>query len=214
MSGSTSYSTYNYQEPAATAFPSTGMAQGAMSYHHNPADYGQADTRQTQGFTSAYNPTTMIYNVPQATGPQSTAVYDTSQQFSSRQPAGLQMMTTDVAAPYFPGEPTNTATASALQSQAGSSSASQVYQQSGLQNYSTSGMASMGGMASQSSSAQDVRMEEEYSAPEGLDAAYASYQSALKAIFQNIHDGALASASESLLSVSEWLLSHVSELGT
>jgi len=184
-----------------------------MSYHHTPTDYGQPDTRQAQSFASAYNPTAMIYNVPQATGPQNTAVYDTSQQFSSRQPAGIQMMTTDVAAPYFSGEPTNSATASALQAQTGPSGASQVYQQPGLQNYSASGMAAMGGMASQSSSAQEVRMEEEYPAPEGLDAAYASYQSALKAIFQNIQDGALASASDSLLNVSDWLLSHVAELG-
>lgn len=71
----------------------------------------------------------------------------------------------------------------------------------------------MGGMTSQSGSAQEVRMDGEYAAPENLDEAYASYQSALKAIFQNIRDGALASASESLLTVSDWLLSHVAELG-
>ncbi|KAK0626489.1 hypothetical protein B0T14DRAFT_106120 [Immersiella caudata] len=212
MGGSTSYSTY-YQEPTAAAFSTTGMGQSTISYHHTPTDYGQTDTRQTPGFASAYNPA-MIYNVPQATGPQNTAVYDTSQQFPARQPAGLGMMATDVAAPYFSGEPTNSAAASALQAaQTGSSAASQVYQQPTLQNYSTSSMTAMGGMASQSSSAQDVRMDEEYPAPEGLDAAYASYQSALKAIFQNIQDGALASASDSLLNVSDWLLSHVAELG-
>lgn len=212
MGGSASYSTY-YQEPPAAGFSATGMPQGAMSYHHTPTDYGQPDTRQTQSFAGPYNPTAMIYNVPQATGPQNTAVYDTGQQFSSRQPAGLQMMTTDVAAPYFSGEPANTATASALQAQTGSSNASQVYQQPALQNYSTSSMATMGGMATQSTSTQGVRMDEEYSVPEGLDAAYASYQSALKSIFQNIQDGALASASDSLLNVSDWLLSHVAELG-
>ncbi|KAK1760946.1 hypothetical protein QBC47DRAFT_18678 [Echria macrotheca] len=211
MGGSAGYSTY-YQEPSAAGFSTTGMTQSTMGYHHTPADYGQPDTRQSQSFAGAYNPA-MIYNVPQATGPQNPAVYDTSQQFSSRQPAGLQMMTTDVAAPYFSGEPANTATASALQAQTASSGASQVYQQPSLQNYSTGSMAAMGGMATQSTSTQDVRMEEEYSAPEGLDAAYASYQSALKSIFQNIQDGALASASDSLLNVSDWLLSHVAELG-
>jgi hypothetical protein len=190
------------------------MQQGAMGYHHTSTDYGQADTRQGQSFTGAYNPTAMMYNVPQAPGPQSTAVYDTSQQFPSRQPAGLQMMGTDVSAPYFSNEPANAAAATAMQAQTATSGASQVYQQPGLQNYSTSSMAAMGGMASQSASAQEVRMEEEYPAPEGLDAAYASYQSALKAIFQNIRDGALASASDSLLNVSDWLLSHVAELGT
>lgn len=210
--GSASYSTY-YQEPSATAFSTSAMPQGGMGYHHTPTDYGQTDSRQTQSFAGTYNPTAIMYNVPQAAGPQSTGVYDTSQQFSSRQPAGLQMMTTDVAAPYFSSEPTNPATASAMQAQTASSGGPQVYQQPGLQNYSTSGMATMGGMAGQSSSTSDVRMEEEYPAPEGLDAAYASYQSALKAIFQSIHDGALASASESLLNVSDWLLGHVAELG-
>lgn len=212
MSGSASYSTY-YQEPAATAFSTTNMSQGPLGYHHSTTDYGQPDTRQTQGFAGAYNPTAMIYNVPQGTGSQSNAVYDTSQQFSSRQPAALQMMTTDVAAPYFSGEPTNSAAASAMQAQTGSSGASQVYQSAGLQNYSAGGMASMGGMAAQSSSGQDVRMDEEYPAAEGLDAAYAAYQSALKAIFQNVQDCSLATASESILSVSEWLLGHVSDLG-
>ncbi|KAK0752080.1 hypothetical protein B0T18DRAFT_320329 [Schizothecium vesticola] len=212
MSGSASYSTY-YQEPAATAFSTTNMSQGPLGYHHSTTDYGQPDTRQTQGFASAYNPTAMIYNVPQGTGSQNNAVYDTSQQFSSRQPAALQMMPTDVAAPYFSGEPTNSAAASAMQAQTGSSGASQVYQSAGLQNYSAGGMASMGGMAAQSSSGQDVRMDEEYPAAEGLDAAYAAYQSALKAIFQNVQDCSLAAASESILSVSEWLLGHVSDLG-
>lgn len=214
MGGSASYNTY-YQEPTATGFSASGMSQGSMGYHHTPTDYGQADTRQTQSFTAgAYNPTAMIYNVPQPAGPQSTAVYDTSQQFSSRQPTSMQMMPTDVAGPYFSGDTGNTATASALQAQTGSSGASQVYQQPNLQSYTTGGMTAMGGMAAQSSATQDVRMEEEYPAPEGgLDAAYASYQSALKAIFQNIQDGSLATASESLLSVSDWLLSHVAELG-
>ncbi|KAK0651783.1 hypothetical protein B0T16DRAFT_86895 [Cercophora newfieldiana] len=213
MGGSTSYGTYGYQDSGAAGFPGTGMGQAAMSYQHPSTDYGQADTRQTQGFPSAYNQAAMIYNVPQATGPQSAAVYDTSQQFPQRPAAGLQMMSTDVANPYFSGEPSSSATASALHAQPSSSAASQVYQQSSLPNYSAGGMAAMGGMTSQSSSAQDVRMEEEYPAAEGLDAAYASYQTALKAIFQNVQDGSLASASESLLNVSDWLLSHVAELG-
>ncbi|KAK3325310.1 hypothetical protein B0H66DRAFT_118426 [Apodospora peruviana] len=212
MGGSASYSGY-YQEPAATAFSATAMPQGAMGYHHSPADYGQSDSRQTQSFTGAYNPTAIMYNVPQAAGPQSTGVYDTSQQFSSRQPAGLQMMSTDVAAPYFSNEPTNTATASAIQAQSTSSSAPQVYQQPSLQNYSTSGMATMGGMAAQSASSADVRMEDEYPTSGGLDQAYASYQSALREIFQNVRSGVLATASDSLLNVSDWLLSHVAELG-
>jgi hypothetical protein len=55
--------------------------------------------------------------------------------------------------------------------------------------------------------------DQEYPATSGLDEAYASYQSALKEIFQNVKSGILQAASESLLNVSDWLLSHVTELG-
>lgn len=213
MGGSTSYSGY-YQDASATGFPTTAMSQGAMSYHHSTADYGQADSRQSQSFGGTYNPA-MMYNVQQTAAPQSAAaVYDASQQFSSRQAAGLPMMATDVTAPYFPSEPTNAAATSTLQAQAASSSTPQVYQQPGLHAYSTGSMAAIGGMTTQSTpAAADVRMEDEYPAAGGLDEAYASYQSALKEIFQEIRNGVLATASESLLRISDWLLSHVVELG-
>ncbi|KAI1339044.1 hypothetical protein F5Y15DRAFT_92026 [Xylariaceae sp. FL0016] len=204
MGGTASYSGY-YQEPATTF--STAMPQSTMTYQPG---YGQ-DNRQTQSF-NAYAPT-MIYDVPQ-TGAQNT-VYDTNQQFPSRTPAGLQMMPTDVAAPYFPSEPNN-ATPS-MQPQAGSSSSSAVYQQSPadqrtmLQNYS-SGIASMSGMA-QPSAPEQVVEEQDYSGSAEMGEAYEQYQSALKEIFTNIRGGVLQAASESLLNVSEWLLSKVVELG-
>jgi len=59
----------------------------------------------------------------------------------------------------------------------------------------------------------EARREEEYPAAARLGEAYASYQSTLQEIFQNIRDGVLATASESLLAVSDWLLSYVEELG-
>ncbi|KAK1754154.1 hypothetical protein QBC47DRAFT_453170 [Echria macrotheca] len=210
IGGSATYNTY-YQEATAAVF--SGISQGSISYHSNPTDYRQADTRQPQSFGGGYN--LMLYNLPQPAGSQSTAVYDTSQQFPLRQPASTQrIMATDIAGPYFPGDTDRTATASSLQAQTGSSGVSQVYQQQNLQIYPTGGMTAMGGMATQSSATRDVRMEEEYLAAEGgLDATYASYQSALKTIFQKIQDGSLATASETLLSVSDWLLSHVAELG-
>lgn len=221
MGGSAGYSGY-YQEPTAGFQTAAGMQQGTMGYHQSPADYGQ-DARQTQNFAGAYNPRTMMYNAQQQPGAQNS-VYNTTQQFSSRQPAAMQMMATDMAAPYFQSEPTNAATASALQSQNASANASPavVYQQSPadrsamLQGYSSS-MGSMGGMPPPQpvGSAPDVSMEEqqEYPQSSGLDEAYNSYQSALKDIFQNIQNGVLAAASESLLNVSDWLLSHVADLG-
>ncbi|KAK4152924.1 hypothetical protein C8A00DRAFT_15805 [Chaetomidium leptoderma] len=213
MGGSTGYSGY-YQDTSATGFPTAAMPQGTMGYHHSTADYGQPDSRQNQSFGGTYTPA-MMYNVQQTGGPQGAAVYDASQQFSSRQAAGLPMMATDVTAPYFSGEPTNAAATSSLQqAQPASSSTPQVYQQQpGLHGYPAGSMAAIGGMTTQTTPATDVRMDEEYPAAAGLDEAYASYQSALKETFQNIRSGVLATASESLLGVSDWLLSHVVELG-
>ncbi|EMR72880.1 hypothetical protein UCREL1_63 [Eutypa lata UCREL1] len=207
MGSTAAYSGY-YQEPA-TAF-SAAMSQNTMPYQ---SEYGQ-DSRQTQSF-STYNPS-MMYNVPQAGTP--STVYDTSQQFPSRQAAGLQMMPADVAAPYFPSEPTNAAAAaSSLQQQGGSSSASSVYQQSPadqramLQTY-PSGMPSMGGMA-QTSAPDQVMEEQDYSASAEMGEAYEQYQSTLKEIFTNVKIGALQPASESLVNVSDWLLTKVADLG-
>ncbi|KAI1138921.1 hypothetical protein F5Y05DRAFT_355347 [Hypoxylon sp. FL0543] len=206
IGGTAAYSGY-YQEPA-TAF-STAMPQNAMPYQ---SEYAQ-DTRQTQSF-GTYN-TPMMYNVPQASA--QGAVYDTTQQFPSRQPAALQMLQTDVAAPYFPSEPTNTGTASTLQSHAGSSSTSAVYQQSPagqrtmLQNYS-SGIAPLGSMAQTSTPEQAIE-EPEFSQNAEMTEAYQHYQTALREVFTNIRNGVLQVASESLLNISEWLLSKVVELG-
>lgn len=201
------------------------MPQSSISsYHQSTTDYGQ-DGRQTQSFTG-YNPASMMYNVQ--SGAQNSAVYDTSQQSFQRQPAAaLQMMAADVtsANPYFSGE-TGSSTTTSLQTQAApSNTSSSVYQnaadRSALLGYSNN-MAGMGGLASQagaapaaaSGSAGDVGMEEqEYPATSGLDEAYASYQNALKEIFQNVKGGILQTASESILNVSDWLLSHVTELG-
>lgn len=213
MGGTGAYSGY-YQEPAA-AF-STAMPQNTMPYQ---SEYGQ-DTRQTPQNFGAYN-TPMMYNVPQA-GAQN-AVYDTSQQFPPRQPAAMQIMPTDVAAPYFPSEPTNSATTPGLQGQGSSSGTSAVYQQSPadqramLQNY-PSGMASMSGMSQTNTPQQEQHAVEEqqqdpYTASAEMGEAYEQYQSALREIYTNIRNGVLVTASESLLNVSDWLLSKVNELG-
>ena len=55
--------------------------------------------------------------------------------------------------------------------------------------------------------------EQDYSASAEMGEAYEQYQTALKEIFTNIRNGVLVSASESLLTVSDWLLSKVAELG-
>ncbi|KAF2969832.1 hypothetical protein GQX73_g3760 [Xylaria multiplex] len=210
MAATASYNEY-YQE-GASAF-SQAMPQSTIAYQ---PDYGQ-DNRQTQGYNT-YN-TSMLYNVPQASA-QST-VYDTNPQYSSRQAAGLQMMP-DVTNPYFQNEPTNPAAAAGLQPQTATSGASSVYQQSPadprmLQQSYPGGMSSISGIP-QAGAPEHTVEEQEYAAANtaasaAMGEAYDQYQSALREVFTNIHKGALQTASESLLSVSDWLLSKVVELG-
>ncbi|KAI1765595.1 hypothetical protein GGR53DRAFT_259770 [Hypoxylon sp. FL1150] len=208
LGGTATYSSY-YQEPAATF--STAVPQNAMPYQ---SEYGQ-DTRQAPSF-GTYNASTMMYSVPQTSA--QNAVYDTSQQFPSRQPAAMQIMQTDVATPYFPSEPTNTATASSMQPHAGPSSTASVYQQSPagqrtmLQNYS-SGMAPMSGMTQTGSTPDQTMEDQDYTQTTEMGEAYEQYQTALREVFTNIRSGALQAASDSLLNISEWLLSKVVELG-
>jgi hypothetical protein len=156
-----------------------------------------------------------MYNVSQQ-APQST-VYDTPQQFQPRQPAGMQMLS-DVAVPYFSTEPTSASGPPGLQHHASSSSSAayQQHQQSPAdrppllpQGYPQN--MTIGGMPQ---NAPDVMEDDDFqSQGPGMEAAYTTYQTALKEIFQNIINGRLAEASQSLLEVSEWLLGHIGDLG-
>ena len=204
--GATAYPTY-YPE-SATSFPSA-LPTNTMQYQ---SAYPQ-DQRQQPGFT-AYNPE-MMYNVAQQAGPSN--VYDSPQQFQARQPAAMQMLS-DVAGPYFTNEPTSAPGPPSLQHHASSgSSVYQPHQQSPadrtpLLQQGYPGNMAMGGMPQ---GPPDIMEEDEYPAQvPGMEAAYTTYQGALKQIFQNIIDGRLAEASNSLLEISEWLLGHVGDLGT
>ncbi|KAG0648503.1 hypothetical protein D0Z07_5418 [Hyphodiscus hymeniophilus] len=204
--GATAYPTY-YQE-SANSFPAA-LPPNTMQYQ---AGYPQ-DQRQQPSFT-AYNPE-LMYNVAQQ--PTPTNVYDSAQQFQARQPAGMQMLS-DVAGPYFTNEPTSTPGPPNLQQHA-SSSSSNVYQQhqqspadrTPLLQQGYPGNMAIGGIPQ----GQPEMMEEAEFPPQGpgMEAAYTTYQTALKEIFQNIINGRLAEASSSLLEVSEWLLGHVGDLG-
>jgi hypothetical protein len=204
--GSGGYPGY-YQE-SSTSFPAA-LPPSNMQYQQG---YAQ-DQRQQQSF-AGYNPD-LMYNVAQQ--PSQSNVYDASSQFQARQPAAMQMLS-DVAAPYFPNEQSNTPAASSLQHHA-SSTSSAVYQQHHsspdsraplLQQSYAAGM-TMGGIQQV---APEIMEEDDFQAQgPGMEAAYTAYQTALKEIFQNIIHGRLSDASQSLLEVSEWLLGHVGDLG-
>ncbi|KAI0408130.1 hypothetical protein F4802DRAFT_452700 [Xylaria palmicola] len=209
MSSAGPYGGY-YQEPAA-AF-SQSMTQNTMPY---PAEYAQ-DSRHAQGY-SAYN-TPMLYNVPQQSA--QSAVYDTNQQYSARQPAGLQLVSSDVGTSYYQGEPASAAAVTGMQPQAAPSSSSAVYQQTPadqrmLQQSYPSGVAPAGALAQagpeQAVEEEDYRDAEASSAQ--LSEAYQQYLGALRGVFTDIVASRLQIASESLLNLSEWLLSKVVDLG-
>ncbi|EGU72285.1 hypothetical protein FOXB_17205 [Fusarium oxysporum f. sp. conglutinans Fo5176] len=102
----------NRYRPASLAGPSSsGRAYGS--------EYGH-DSRRTQGFGGYSTAATMMYNV----GPPSTQnkVHD-AQQFSSRQPAAMQMMPPDITSSYF-GSKAGTSAGPSLQQPAQGSSGS------------------------------------------------------------------------------------------
>jgi hypothetical protein len=200
---------YGYYTEPAPAFPT---ALPASTMHYQP-EYG-SDQRQHQNFNS-YNPNIM-YNVNQQAPP--SAVYETTQHFQPRQPATMQLLS-EATAPYYAGEPSNAPVAPILQHQP-SSSSSTTYQSPADRNPLLQGYGgSMLGISGMNQGHAEVMEEEEYTAAAadqnraGLDEAYISYQNALKEIFQSVRNGMLVEAGSSLLEVSDWLLSHVDELG-
>lgn len=204
MGGTGSYSSY-YQEPTAS-FSTANMPATAMGYG---SEYGADSRQQTQGFGGYGTAATMMYNVPQPSA--QTPVYD-AQQFGSRQPTTMQMMTPDVTSTYF-GSETGSAGAPTLQQQTQAAGATaNVYQQSAPMNYAGN-MAGVNALQQPPASA-DVSMAEEHDYADGaLEEKWVNYQRQLGTIFQEIENGSLESASETLLSVSSWLLSQVSDLG-
>lgn len=208
-----------YNEGSSSTFSGALPTANPMQQYqsdYTPEHQQRQQQQQPQSFGS-YNPNIM-YNVPQQTQP----VYD-AQQFQPRQPAAMQMLS-DVPAPYnFPPEAANAAQPqqSVLHHQQVPSASSAVYGQQNpadrsslLQGYPNN-MGSMSGIPQNAPSVPPEIMEEQQPqyAPANMQQAYDSYHTTLKEIFQNIRSGILVDASQSLLQISEWLLTNVGELG-
>ncbi|KAG9233725.1 hypothetical protein BJ875DRAFT_505217 [Amylocarpus encephaloides] len=199
----TTYSGY-YQEPRSSF--GAALPTSTMQY---PPGYPQVQ-RQDQDFVTYSSD--LMYSVTQQV-PQSE-VYDSSQEFHTRQPGSMQMLS-DMAPPYIPNE---TNSAPGVQRHASSSSAGVYQQRQESPGYRAPPMPQQGytggmTMGSIAQSAQDILKDQHFQRGPGMEEAYASYQTALKEIFQNIINGRLAVAGHSLLEVSEWLLGHVGDLG-
>lgn len=145
--------------------------------------------------------------VQQHAVPRDTSVAGSSTGYSTYRGPSVTMMTLGYHyATAYHGQPANRRTTFNLQAQTASSSTPQVSQQTGFHGYSA------GSMPTTTTQTAPDTMQECANAA-GLGDAYASYQLTLQDIFQNVRDGVLATASKSLLAVSDWLLSHVEELG-
>lgn len=204
MGATGSYSNY-YQEPTAS-FSTANMPATAMAYG---SEYGPDSRQQTQSFGGYNAAATMMYNVPQPSA--QTPVYD-AQQFGSRQPAAMQMMTPDVTSTYFGSETGSAGPASMQQSAQAPSAPGNVYQQNPSMSYAGN-MPSVNPIQQTPASA-DVSMAEEHDYADGaLEEKWVNYQRQLGTIFQDVDSGSLESAAETLLSVSSWLLSQVADLG-
>ncbi|CAG8962244.1 hypothetical protein HYFRA_00005298 [Hymenoscyphus fraxineus] len=207
-----SYSGYYNTEPQSSF--GAALPASTMQYPSGYQDQRQQQQQQQQQGFTAYNADLNMYNVGQQT-PQS-AVFDSSQQFQARQ-AALPMGSLDVTTPYFAGEPTSAPGAPGLQHHA-SSGSSAVYQQHQQSPGDRAPMLQPGGYSTgmamgMAQGAPDIIEDEFQAQGPGMEAAYTAYQTALKEIFQNIIHGRLATAGQSLLEVSEWLLGHVGDLG-
>ncbi|KAK7906468.1 hypothetical protein PG985_016205 [Apiospora marii] len=190
MVGAAAYSGYR-QDPAA-AF--------SFALPHNPMSW-PSEYRQTRFIPS------LEYGIPQMSMPSTT--YDTNQLSPLWQPTPRRPAV--VAASRFQVEPADAGTAPALPAPAVSSNTSEIDQSSpGAESTELDDQHSV---ASTSRMPQASEAPNTASEPINLTEAYEQYQTDIKEIFTNIYYGVLDSASESLLTVSGWLLSNVVELG-
>ncbi|KAH8129080.1 hypothetical protein ACSS6W_009511 [Trichoderma asperelloides] len=203
LGGAPAYSTY-YQEPTAAFSTPTNMPTTTLAYG---SEYGADSRPQTQSF-GGYSTGMMMYNVPQPS--TQTPVYD-AQQFGQRQQAAMQMMAPDVTSAYFNPE-AGSAAANMQHPSQGSSASAGVYQQSQPINYASS-MPSANAMQHTSGTADPTMGEGQDYAASGLQEKWLNYQRQLGSVFQDISSISLERAAETLLNVSSWLLTQVTELG-
>ncbi|KAK8863174.1 hypothetical protein PGQ11_009409 [Apiospora arundinis] len=194
---------YRGNYPQATAAFSLAIPRSTMSYQ---SEYEQV-TPQAHNFRARY-PSSM-YNVSQLR--MQHAVHNVSP--LPRPYAAPRTMPADVTASSLLSEPANTGTAHVLPAQAVSSGASKVDPPGPADGDAAFDGEHSAASTSKMTQASEAPKEQEHSISTEVAEAYEQYQETIKAIFTNIGNGVLVSASKSLLKVSDWLLSKVKELG-
>jgi hypothetical protein len=122
-------------------------------------------------------------------------------------------MTPDVALTYFGSETGHSGGPSTQQLAHSSSGFANGYEQRKAIKYASSSISSVSAEP-QAESSDDISVTDDHQNGEGvLKKNWVEYQRQLGSIFQEIVDGDLESASDTLLSITSWLLSQVVKLG-
>ncbi|KAI3570919.1 hypothetical protein IWW34DRAFT_902305 [Fusarium oxysporum f. sp. albedinis] len=164
----------------------------------------------SEGFDGYNTAAREMYHVGQLSTP--STVYDL-QNFSSRQSPVMQKMPPEVASSYFGSETGTSVDPSLRQSARGPNGPASIHQQSNAISYASNSIQRMSTLP-QTENVADVSMTDDHNYAEGtLEEKWDRYQRQLGSIFQDIVNGSLESASETLLDVTSWLLSQVADLG-
>ncbi|KAG9247866.1 hypothetical protein BJ878DRAFT_538859 [Calycina marina] len=214
------------QNRYANVMNSTGEGQGgqetyrADGYRADPSYYptSQASYSTPQ---AVYQPQTVAY----APAPRQSQSYPNfnapdSNLYSSVTPQAVQM---SYDSPSYPrqtavqpsefGYASSSLQTTTLQHNLSASSTGGYQQSSADQGHLQSDYGSGSQMAGVSQIHLDLSQAgEQFLHVPAMETAYASYQTKLKQIFQDIVDGKLLVGAQSLLQISEWLLGHVGEL--
>ncbi|KAI9741925.1 MAG: hypothetical protein M1834_000314 [Cirrosporium novae-zelandiae] len=185
----------------------------SMQYQPELQQDTQRQQQQQQQF-SPYGPG-MMYNVAQQTQQQSP--YQPAQQYQPRQSAAIEVLSTQFGVPqYFPSGESSAAGVAAVPQQYPTSQ----FQPTSFPQQGTLGRSSLPqsyatGMAEYSQMSGSEVLEQQEYGQEGTnyDNAYNQFQDALRQTFDSIKASRLSEASQSLLQISEWLLSNALNLG-
>lgn len=218
----------DYTRPREAPHPSLGHSSQASVQAHlaqqqqhqsNPGTAQQQSRRRAAAETTPLVPyeSAMLYGFSQqgsAHGP-----FDIVPQYSTRQSAAIEALSNQMAIPqYFPEEPTGTGVPglSPYLSTLPYNQPGPMARASNAHPFPTTmaDFTSIGTGPSVDQPQQQVDPSQQSgTGSSSLDQAYAQYQRALRSTFDQTRAGRLVEASESLMEISEWLVTNARDLG-
>lgn len=225
----------DYTRPRQAPHPSTLQALQQQQHYQNPSSHlhqqqqSNPDPAQQQSRRRATAETTplvpyesaMLYGFSQQGSPHGP--FDVVPQYSTRQSAALEALSNQIAIPqYFPEEPT----ASGVPGLSPYLNALPYNQPGPIAGPNSAHrfpatMADFAPIGTVTASVQQEQQQQQQVDPQqqsvtdssSLNQAWAPYQRALRSTFDQTRAGRLVEASESLLEISEWLVTNARELG-